>query len=642
MGRPPSSNLAVDSPALAAEWHPSRNDALTPADVSCWTRRSVWWQCPEGHNYQARIASRSNGLRCPRCQSLAWVNPVLAAEWHPSRNSDLSAWDVKSHSSQRVWWCCQAGHEWKASIDNRANGRGCAQCSGHITSTGRVRGTLQEQAPEIAAEWHPTKNGALQPSGVFSHSGRMVWWRCVHGHAWEAQIKSRVTQRTKCGQCSGRAATPERNLRTQAPASADLWHPTRNEGLTPDDVTSGSDRVVWWRCANGHEWQGKVSDRVRAPRCPECQLVHRSMMEVRIEFEVSAFFKVSADHKVEVAGGRVERVDIVLPDERVVVEYDGARYHQGRSREDHEKSERLRSAGWTVIRIREAPLRPLAATDVVGNARDPLVNAVATLSRILEVTKHRPPGLSKWLRNPALQRQPEADSYISERLNHADGSTLADLYPDLAAEWDSENNELRPNQVTPGVAYRAAWVCRTCGYQWRVPVYHRAGNERGCPVCARSWRGVRKPKPGRSLLDVNPALAAEWHPSRNLGVSPSGVGPGSPMMAWWVCAQGHEFDGRVQMRSRGTGCPFCSSHRPGYGNSLMDQHPDLAAEWHPAKNGDLTPAAVMPGSPRRVWWQCANCGREWQQRIDRRVSGSGCASCVARKRWARRRSQASR
>jgi hypothetical protein len=378
MGRPPSSNLAVDRPALAAEWHPSLNDALTPADVSCWTRRSVWWQCPEGHDYRARIASRSNGLRCPRCQSLAWVNPVLAAEWHPSRNGDLTAWDVKSHSSQRVWWCCQAGHEWKVSIDNRANGRGCAQCSGHITSTGRVRGTLQEQAPEIAAEWHPTKNGALQPSGVFSHSGRMVWWRCVHGHAWEAQIKSRVTQHTKCGQCSGRAATPERNLRTQAPASADLWHPTRNERLTPDDVTSGSDRVVWWRCANGHEWQGKVSDRVRAPRCPECQLVHRSMMEVRIEFEVSAFFKVADDHKVEVAGGRVERVDMVLPDERVVVEYDGARYHHGRSREDHEKSERLRSAGWTVIRIREAPLRPLAATDVVGNARDPLVNAAAT------------------------------------------------------------------------------------------------------------------------------------------------------------------------------------------------------------------------------------------------------------------------
>jgi hypothetical protein len=56
-------------------------------------------------------------------------------------------------------------------------------------------------------------------------------------------------------------------------------------------------------------------------------------------------------------------------------------------------------------------------------------------------------------------------------------------------------------------------------------------------------------------------------------------------------------------------------------------HPELAQQWHPTKNGDLTPGQVTPGSSKKVWWKCER-GHEWQARIAFRTYGSGCPFCV--------------
>ena len=36
--------------------------------------------------------------------------------------------------------------------------------------------SLKEKYPEIAAMWHPTKNGELTPDKVSCESHRVVWW----------------------------------------------------------------------------------------------------------------------------------------------------------------------------------------------------------------------------------------------------------------------------------------------------------------------------------------------------------------------------------------------------------------------------------------------------------------------------------
>ncbi len=46
-------------------------------------------------------------------------------------------------------------------------------------------------------------------------------------------------------------------------------------------------------------------------------------------------------------------------------------------------------------------------------------------------------------------------------------------------------------------------------------------------------------------------------------------------------------------------------------------YPDIAKEWHPTKNGDLTPENCKPGSHRKVWWICKQ-DHEWEANLNNR------------------------
>jgi hypothetical protein len=77
--------------------------------------------------------------------------------------------------------------------------------------------------------------------------------------------------------------------------------------------------------------------------------------------------------------------------------------------------------------------------------------------------------------------------------------------------------------------------------------------------------------------------------------------------------------------------------KPPPGQSLAELMPQLAAEWHPTLNGDLTPADVLPGSNAPVWWRCSNCQREWGARVFKRAkAGRGCRECGIARRTAAR------
>lgn len=44
----------------------------------------------------------------------------------------------------------------------------------------------------------------------------------------------------------------------------------RNFPLTPDDITYGSNKRVWWKGSCGHEWQASVKARSKGEGCPIC------------------------------------------------------------------------------------------------------------------------------------------------------------------------------------------------------------------------------------------------------------------------------------------------------------------------------------------------------------------------------------
>ena len=123
---------------------------------------------------------------------------------------------------------------------------------------------------ELLAQWHPRKNGPLNPEDVLPGSHRSVWWKCSEGHEWRAEINSRV-KGNGCPICAGRVVIPGKNdLETVSPLLAAQWHPNKNGPLSPGEVTSGSKRKVWWRCVRGHEWQASIKSRTQGAGCPVC------------------------------------------------------------------------------------------------------------------------------------------------------------------------------------------------------------------------------------------------------------------------------------------------------------------------------------------------------------------------------------
>ena len=79
----------------------------------------------------------------------------------------------------------------------------------------------------------------------------------------------------------------------------------------------------------------------------------------------------------------------------------------------------------------------------------------------------------------------------------------------------------------------------------------------------------------------------------------------------------------------GSLCPACANHVVFRGhNDLGTVNPNLSTEWHPIKNGSLTPADVVAGSTKRVWWQCSK-GHEWKAQIcERHRRNLGCPQCA--------------
>jgi len=190
----PETCLAARDPALAAQWHPTRNGTLTPADVLPSSNRRVWWQCPSGHAWATQVTARTRGTGCPDCSrpqpapTLLTGHPDLAAQWDTTANGELTP-AVTAGSKPRVRWRCPNGHQWLARIDSRISGAGCPYYAGRVTTPETAFGV---RYPHLRDEWAGDLNGNLDPATVGPGGSRRVWWRCRTDpdHMWQAAVRS--------------------------------------------------------------------------------------------------------------------------------------------------------------------------------------------------------------------------------------------------------------------------------------------------------------------------------------------------------------------------------------------------------------------------------------------------------------------
>ena len=136
--------------------------------------------------------------------SLRETNPEISNEWDYDKNYPLRPENFSHGTHHKAWWLCSKGHSYESVIYGRAGKQqqGCPYCSGNKVGNDN---NLVIKFPEIANEWHPTKNVGLLPDKVTYGSTKKVWWLCPKGHSYYQHIYSRTGKRKQgCPYCAGK------------------------------------------------------------------------------------------------------------------------------------------------------------------------------------------------------------------------------------------------------------------------------------------------------------------------------------------------------------------------------------------------------------------------------------------------------
>lgn len=113
---------------------------------------------------------------------------------------------------------------------------------------------------------------------------------------------------------------------------------------------------------------------------------------------------------------------------------------------------------------------------------------------------------------------------------------LATLKPELADEWSSKNDPLKPTMVTTGSHKKVIWQDKY-GHEWTATVKSRAISGTGCPYCSHN-----KVLEGfNDLASQRPLIASEWS-ERNYPLKPDMVTVFANRKVWWKCRKGHEYN----------------------------------------------------------------------------------------------------
>lgn len=616
-----------------SEWDFDANEkaGFDPSTTRCLSQVKVWWRCSNGHRWQAHPYGRTRGRNCPFCAkvegvenkrknaidkkgSLADNNPELAKEWHPTKNGDLRPEHVLATSSKKVWWQCKNGHEWEANIDSRNKGTGCAVCSRRRLLSGY--NDLATLEPDIAALWHPAKNGTLLPSQVTPCVKKKVWWLGECGHEWDADV-GHMTKGGGCPFCVGkRALVGYNDLATLNPTAAKEWHPTKNGTLTPYDVTLHSNKKVWWLCEKGHEWYAPIDRRTKSFGCPICSSEHKtSFPEQAILFYLSKVLVAQSRYRVD----RYNEIDVYLPEIKIGVEYDGVFYHTSdqAKKKEKRKEEELEKLGITLIRVkeREKQIAPVIEGKKIYCKPAPTDENLTSTIEMLITMLGELSGISK---NIDVDVKRDRTEILCQYIALTKENSILAKNPELAAEWHpTKNGTLLPEHFAASANRKAWWLCRN-GHEWEAAINSRNQGV-GCPYCA----GKIAVTGYNDLATLFPDIAKTWHPTKNGSVTPQMITPKSNKTFWWIGECGHEWDAKANDRFDSKGCPICLGKRVLVGfNDLATTMPNLAAEWHPTKNGDLLPTQVSSGSDKRAWW-LGECGHEWETTISSRKPGLG-------------------
>ena len=633
-------SLAITHPELALEWHPTKNGTLTPKDITKGNTRPVWWKGKCGHEWQVSVNSRTNKKTgCPYCagnkvlvgfNDLNSQKPELASEWHPTKNGNLRPEDVFVNSRKKVWWLGKCGHEWPAAIHTRSErGYGCPFCAHKKLLPGF--NDLATTHPEIAKDWHPTKNGLLQPSDVIAGTHKRVWWKCsLCGHEWKTTPNSRVDGK-KCPKCAKRNAMRERrkilvqnkgSLAQTNPILLDEWDRSKNGLLNPEEITIGYNGTVWWKGKCGHTWPASIRDRNKGIGCPYC-----SNKKLLVGYNDLETKRPDIAKEWNYSKNILKPSDVISGSDKSVwwkCQICGNEW-------EAKIVSRIRGAGCPKCAFEKSTSYPEQAIYYYLKKLYPdAINRYLQEGNELDVYI---PSVFIGIEYDGEYYHSDKKRYIEERktdyyekqginiIRIKESDTLSTIKKDIIY-YVPKSSYITLDEV---IERLIQVISEKTSSRLNIDI----NNQRDMmSIMSNYVSGIKT----NSIATVKPELMDEWNYEKNQELKPYYISANSNKKVWWKCKNGHEWPAKIYSRTRGSGCPYCNNKRawPGY-NDLATTKPDLASEWDYEKNGVLKPTDILAGSSKKVWWKCNICSYEWPAEICNRSKGSGCPKCARSK-----------
>lgn len=738
----PGTSLLHLFPKLATQWHAEKNGTMGPADLIAGSSTKVWWKCPAGvdHEWFASLDSRTRGSGCPYCanqkvsvtNSLETLAPHLLRQWDHTRNKPLKPSGVVASSARNIWWVCPNGpdHQWQTSVRRRVGSSnyeptGCPFCSNKRVSTTNSLATL---FPGIATQLHPSKNGPLRAGQIIAGSNKKLWWACseAEDHEWEASSSARTLRNSKCPFCAGRKVALSNSLLTQCPKIAAEWHPSLNEGLSPENIYAGSTRKVWWLCETNstHIWKTSPSKRRTGTACPKCghartadakrvpekgqslaelvpELLHNWDYEVNGNLSPATVKKKSHQKVAWKCDAAFDHRWFATVARMTSALATGCPFCAGKEASstnnlrdlcpeaaelwDHDRNKKLKpvdatigsgkKAAWrcpksadhrwvasisSVVKSHKTgtgsgcpfcrglkssatnnfqdhgPAHAISQWDYDRNGSFNLSNFVVSSNKSVWWKCNK--GADHLWKATINTRSSESGDSESKGcpfcrgLKPSSTNNLRDHRIEIASEWDFKKNEpVRPEDVTTGSGKSFWWQCDAADdHSWKATVGNRTRPvSGGCPFCRGYFASSTN-----NLKDFGrPIVVKQWDYERNFPLRPEEVPVGSGKSVWWRCEKGNDHLWKALIGDRsspsGTDCPCCAGRKLAVSNSLEKVFPQIAADWHPDRNGSLLPHKVLSGTHLKYWWRCKVADDHvWKAAVNSRTNGRNCPSCA--------------
>ena len=459
--------------------------------------------------------------------------------------------------------------------------------------------SLAYRFPELAKEWHPTKNGNLTPDDVPYGCGKKFWWYLPYDDEktgkhfdfeWEASVVSRTNRKSGCPQLSGRIVHIGFNdLATTHPELCKEWHPTKNGDLKPTDVTAGAHKDVWW------------------------------YLEYYDEKQEKTFY---FEWNTRITNRTVLKRGCPYLEGKVWVTYnDLATTHPELCKEWHP--------------TKNGDLKP---TDVTAGSD----RVVWWCVEHYDTTKNKT-FFFEWramISNRARLGAGCPYTSVPAKAVWYGFNDLATNYPELCKEWNYGRNKIKPTEVSPASNKKVWWKIhhfnektgKTHILEWQETVQNRAIGGFQCPYLTN--RKVLADF--NSLEAMYPEALVEWDYEKNnkKDIYPSKISYMSNKKVWWKMNyidpetnKKFVFEWEASPYNKvfhGRMCPYlCGQMVHPEFNSLAAKYPDIAKEWHPTKNSNVLPTQVSWGTRKKYWWKIEVDGKtyEWKASVSKRIIG---------------------